>query len=58
MDEKALLSLIQKALKDLQYGTVQLVVHEGKLVRVERTEKLRLPSDPEFILKPTGRSGG
>ncbi len=45
MADTALISVIDRALKDLQYGTVQIVVHEGKLVRVERIERLRIPSD-------------
>ncbi len=43
------LTALQEALKDLRYGTVQLTVHDGKLVRIERLEKIRLP---------TGLTGG
>ncbi len=42
MTEPEVLSAIGQALKGLRYGTVQLTVHDGKLVRVERTEKIRL----------------
>lgn len=49
MTEQPLPSLIRRALKDLDYGHVQLVVHEGKLVRIERVEKIRVP---------TGETGG
>jgi hypothetical protein len=31
------------ALKDLQYGSIQLVIHEGEIVRIERLERTRLP---------------
>lgn len=37
---------LEEALKGLRYGTVQLTVHDGKLVRIERLEKIRLPTEP------------
>ncbi len=37
---------IEEALKGLRFGTVQLTVHDGKLVRIERLEKIRLPTEP------------
>lgn len=36
------LSVIQEALKGLQYGQVTVVVQDGIVVQVERTEKHRL----------------
>ena len=44
--EPPVLSLLHEALKDLRFGTVQLTVHDGKLVRIERLEKIRLPTEP------------
>ncbi len=44
MLEESLVPVIQSALKDLRYGYVQLIVHDGVLVRVERIERIRLPS--------------
>ncbi len=46
-----LLPTLQNALKDLRHGHVQIVVHEGEIVRIERVERIHLP-------KPTGESGG
>ena len=46
MLEPPVLTALQDALKDLRYGTVQLTVHDGKLVRIERLEKIRLPTEP------------
>ena len=43
--ERALLD----ALRGLRFGSITAVVHDGKLVRVERNEKIRLADDP-----PTG----
>ena len=33
---------VARALEGLQYGTVTAVVHDGVVVQVERTEKVRL----------------
>jgi hypothetical protein len=33
---------IREALRDLRFGAVTAIVHEGVVVQVERTEKLRL----------------
>lgn len=58
MPEPAVLSAIGQALKGLRYGTVQLTVHDGKLVRIERMEKIRLPSEMSLQEEPTGTPGG
>jgi hypothetical protein len=39
------LALIQ-ALRGLDYGAVEATVHDGRIVRIERREKLRLDGDP------------
>lgn len=33
--------LVARALRDLRYGSVEVVVHDGRVVQVERREKLR-----------------
>ncbi len=43
--ESVLLPVIEKALHGLRYGYVQLVVHDGQLVSIERVEKIRVPSE-------------
>lgn len=58
MIETSVLSALQKALQDLRYGTVQLTIHDGKLVRIERLERIRLPSDMDSSKEPTAPSGG
>ena len=35
------LELVRRALQDLRYGEVRIAVHDGEIVQVERTEKLR-----------------
>jgi hypothetical protein len=37
------LQCIAEALRGLQYGTVTVIVQDGVVVQVERTEKRRLP---------------
>ena len=51
MTEPALMPTLQEALKNLRHGHIQIVVHEGEIVRIERVERIHLP-------KPTGEPGG
>jgi hypothetical protein len=36
------LSLVKEQIRSLHYGVVQIVVHDSKVVQIDRTEKLRL----------------
>jgi hypothetical protein len=36
------LGLVRDQLRSLRYGVVQIVVHDSKVVQIDRTEKLRL----------------
>lgn len=38
------LRVVQEKVETLRYGVVQLVVHDGRVTQIERTEKTRLPS--------------
>jgi hypothetical protein len=38
------LSLVRAQVQDLRFGVVQLVVHDGRVTQIERTEKTRLAS--------------
>lgn len=41
-------SVVREKVESLKYGVVQLVVHDGRVTQIERTEKTRLqPSRPE-----------
>ena len=40
--DQATLDRVRSALEDLRYGTVTIVVQDGVVVQIERTEKLRL----------------
>jgi hypothetical protein len=39
-------ALVRGYVEGLRYGVVQLVVHDGRITQIERTEKTRLPSEP------------
>jgi hypothetical protein len=39
------LALVRTQVQDLRYGVVQLVVHDGRVTQIERTEKVRLGSE-------------
>jgi hypothetical protein len=38
------LALVRAQVRNLRYGVVQLVVHDGRVTQIERTEKTRLGS--------------
>jgi hypothetical protein len=35
-------SVVREKVESLRYGVVQLVVHDGRVTQIERTEKTRL----------------
>ena len=39
------LRVVQQKVETLRYGVVQLVVHDGRVTQIERTEKTRLKPD-------------
>ena len=38
---------LEAALRNLHYGTIQLVVHDAHVVRIERVERIRLTETTE-----------
>lgn len=40
------LALVREKIESLRYGVVQLVVHDGRVTQIERTEKTRLETQP------------
>ncbi|MCU1719449.1 sulfur starvation response protein OscA [Pseudomonas sp. 5P_3.1_Bac2] len=49
-DDSSIVREIQAALHALKFGSVEITVHNGQVVQIERKEKFRLQS-------PAGRSG-
>jgi hypothetical protein len=40
-----LLRELEQALRTIRYGSVELVIHEGRVVQLERREKVRVDTD-------------
>lgn len=38
------IAIVREKVEGLRYGVVQLVVHDGRVTQIERTEKTRLPA--------------
>ena len=38
---------ILRAVRGLQYGTLEIVVHDYRIVRIERRERIRLDFEPD-----------
>ena len=38
------IALVREKVEGLRFGVGQLVVHDGRVTQIERTEKTRLPS--------------
>jgi hypothetical protein len=45
MASGTLVNRIAQALQGLRYGSVEIVVHDSKVVRMERHEKIRLETE-------------
>ena len=42
---EAQLKKIQDTVREIRYGTVTLVIQDGKLIQIDRSEKIRLKSE-------------
>ena len=42
------LAIVQRHVASLRYGVVQIVVHDGRVTQIERTEKLRLNANSDW----------
>jgi hypothetical protein len=47
MDAEEVLQTILHAIRNLRFGTLEIVVHDSKVVRIERHERIRLDIDSE-----------
>jgi hypothetical protein len=43
------LALVRAKVRGLRYGVVQVVVHDGRVTQIERTEKTRIASEREEL---------
>ena len=44
------------ALDGLQYGAIEIAVHDGQIVRITRTESVRIPNRTAEEAKPRPRT--
>ena len=51
------LERIASLLNDMEFGSLQIVVHEGQIVQMERTERKRFENTASGAVKTSGSSG-
>jgi len=44
-DNARWLALVRQQVEKIQFGVVQIVIHESRVVRIERTEKILVPEE-------------
>jgi hypothetical protein len=47
MEADELVQTILRAIRNLRFGTLEIVVHDSKVVRIERHERIRLDIESE-----------
>ncbi len=40
------IDIVRQKAAGMRFGSVQIIVHEGRVTQVESTEKTRLPNEP------------
>lgn len=45
--DAAWLKIVQQHVGSLHYGVVQIIVHDGRVTQIERTERVRLDKQPD-----------
>ncbi|MCX5721056.1 MAG: DUF2292 domain-containing protein [Nitrospirae bacterium] len=45
-DHQTIEQAIRLALKDIRFGSIEIIVHDSKVVQIERKEKIRFGSEP------------
>jgi hypothetical protein len=51
LDKRRALTAIEQALTELRYGSIEIIVHDGRVVQIDRTEKLRLEGHAQAQVK-------
>ncbi|HXT66544.1 MAG TPA: YezD family protein [Nitrospiraceae bacterium] len=41
-----LTTTILRAIREIRYGSVEIIIHDSRIVQIERKEKIRLDTDP------------
>lgn len=53
--DSALTQQILQTVRGIRYGSVEIIVHDGRIVQIERREKLRF--EPAAVVRPRHESG-
>jgi len=46
LERQAVCERIARVIAERRYGTVETTIYDGRVVQIERTEKIRLPNEP------------
>jgi hypothetical protein len=41
-----LATMILRAIREIRYGSVEIIIHDSRIVQIERKEKIRMDTDP------------
>ena len=41
------LELVTRQVKSLRYGVVEIIIHDGQVIQIEKTERVRLDKKPD-----------
>ena len=44
--DSQLTNTILRAIREIRYGSVEIIIHDSRVVQIERKEKIRMDSDP------------
>ncbi len=47
VQDAALIDAISQAIGTLRYGSLEIVVHDGRVTQIEKREKVRFPQESE-----------
>ena len=47
LDEARVLEEVRQAINSIKYGCVQIVLHDSKVVQIEKTEKIRMAGNSQ-----------
>lgn len=56
--ETVWLELVRRQVNSLQFGVVQIVVHDSRVTQIERTERVRLAQNSTETRSSDQRAGG
>ncbi len=55
-DDQAWLAAVKDEVEGLRFGTVQVIIHEGQVVQIERISRRRIGTSPALPRHLTSRS--